>query len=74
MSIAVIPSRFGSKRLNGDTLVSIKKAPMIYMIYGQAIKPRPCGYKIKRSTTKDNAPKINRPEDILPIEKRIWVQ
>jgi len=38
MSIAVIPSRFGSKRFNGKPLAQIAEKPMIQRVYEQAIK------------------------------------
>lgn len=38
MSIAVIPSRFGSKRFNGKPLAQIAGKPMIQRVYEQAIK------------------------------------
>jgi len=36
MSIAIIPSRFGSKRFNGKPLALIKNKPMIQWVYEQA--------------------------------------
>ncbi|SDT84204.1 3-deoxy-manno-octulosonate cytidylyltransferase [Desulfobacula phenolica] len=40
MCIAVIPSRFGSKRFNGKPLATIAGKPMIQRVYEQAVKAK----------------------------------
>ena len=40
MSIAVIPSRFGSKRFNGKPLAPIAGKPMIQRVYEQAVRAK----------------------------------
>lgn len=74
MSLAVIPSRFGSKRFNYNALVPIAEKSIIHRIYEQAIKALAYGYRIKGGIIKHNAPNADRSEDVPPIEKRIWVQ
>ena len=40
MTLAVIPSRYGSKRFNGKPLAMVAGKPMIQRVYEQAIKAR----------------------------------
>lgn len=74
MSIAVTPSRFGSKRFNCNTLAPVTQKPIIHRIYEQAIKTLAYGHKIKVVITKHNAPNVDRSKDTPPIGKRIWIQ